>query len=537
MSEAPTSFAASNFDNWKEYPAHLKNEQLHLDVAELKERLTSDANRLFVSDSESKPQLLSLDRSTPGAHVVKQEYFTSAERLGLELARISPRKDLKVFLSFRLTSTRATPDAKDSYITQAFSWSRLLISEDHCLKLFTYLRIHPSFLDILHMSGEKIAPVEESFAAQFTRISPPLLAIGGDAIALKRGYELGYSIKYVEKHGRKLGDPYSLRETGVYQKWDPTSEKGDWIFMQPSGSMKSLLETMFPCTTSRDSAYLFRLHVAILMKASSNWRFYINYLEDVFSKIVDRGFYTNIRGPSHDGDIDADFSDIRKLQILTDKLRRLSHVLHMNTELALAFQDFARRLRDAWGTISDSEIVIFEEFDSGIEQFLFQHRTHKSRIDSILERAAGISSLVRTILNFRDVESNNRIVQSLRDTTLQGVMQNRKLEKISLSSAQDTKSMMIIALITTIFLPATFVATFFGSNFFGFETTQTNGNQLKVASNVWIYVVVTFVLLVFTVGGGWACWLRSRPTQGSRSGNQGDEESISLERVNRGTYE
>lgn len=299
--------------------------------------------------------------------------------------------------------------------------------------------------------------------------------------------------------------------------------------MQPSESIKTLLESRFPSTTTKDSAYIFQIHAAILMKASGNWRFYINYLEDVFSKIVDRGFYTNIRGPSHDGDIDADFSDIRKLQILTDKLRRLSHVLHINTEVGLAIRDFARRLRAAWGAISEDEMAKFEEFDSGVEMFLFQHRTHKSRIDSILERADGISTLVRTILNFRDVESNNKIVQSLRDTTLQGVMQNRKLEKLSISSAQDTKSMMIIALITTIFLPATFVATFFGSNFFGFGNSGSSGNELKVASNVWIYVVVTFVLLVFTVGGGWACWLRSRPKQGSQTGKEQDDESIDLE--------
>lgn len=398
------------------------------------------------------------------------------------------------------------------------------------MKLFTFLKVHPSFLDILHTSGEKIAPVEESFAAQFTRILPPAPTIDRNLPLPKRGYELGYSIKYVEKHGRKLADPYSLRETGVYQKWDPASRRGEWIFMQPSESIKSFLETRFPRTTERDAEFLFQIHTAILIKASSNWRFYINYLEDVFSKIVDRGFYTNIRGPSHDGDIDADFSDIRKLQILTDKLRRLSHVLRMNTEIGLAIQDFARRLRAAWGgSVSGEEGARFDDFDVVIEQFLFQHRTHKGRIDSVLERADGISSLVRTILNFRDVESNNKIVQSLRDTTLQGVMQNKKLEKLSLSSAQDTKSMMIIALITTIFLPATTVATFFGSNFFGFQTTEGRGNELEVASNVWIYVVVTFVLLVFTVGGGWFCWLRSRPKQGSIIGKDVDEDSIDLE--------
>lgn len=115
MSQTAAHPEIPNFDNWKDYPINLDNQALKVDVDELKERLISDANRLFVSDSDSKPQLLSLDPTTPGkipygsflaslseriaktgAHVVKQEFFTSAERLEIELARISPRKDLKV---------------------------------------------------------------------------------------------------------------------------------------------------------------------------------------------------------------------------------------------------------------------------------------------------------------------------------------------------------------------------------------------------------------------------------------------------------
>jgi len=66
MSQNPTYSEAPNFDHWKEYPNNLDNGQLHLDLAELKDRLVSDSNRLFVSDSDSKPQLLSLDQYKPG---------------------------------------------------------------------------------------------------------------------------------------------------------------------------------------------------------------------------------------------------------------------------------------------------------------------------------------------------------------------------------------------------------------------------------------------------------------------------------------
>ncbi|KAJ6198326.1 hypothetical protein J3E72DRAFT_318348, partial [Bipolaris maydis] len=71
----------------------------------------------------------------------------------------------------------------------------------------------------------------------------------------------------------------------------------------------------------------------LLVQLSEDWREYLMYLEDEFSKIVDRGFFTNVKELHDEGDVQADFSDLRKLHILTDKLLRLAHILKMNIRL------------------------------------------------------------------------------------------------------------------------------------------------------------------------------------------------------------
>jgi hypothetical protein len=57
-------------------------------------------------------------------------------------------------------------------IDQAYSWGPLLITEELFRKLLTALMVHPSFLEVAHTFGERIAPVEESFATLITRLQP-----------------------------------------------------------------------------------------------------------------------------------------------------------------------------------------------------------------------------------------------------------------------------------------------------------------------------------------------------------------------------
>ena len=93
------------------------------------------------------------------------------------------------------------------------------------------------------------------------------------------------------------------------------------------------------------------------------------------------------------------FSDIQDLQILADKLHQISHILMLNMNVGSQIQNFVRRLKSAWLPLHYSSTWAFDGCDSKIEEFLFMHRTHKARIDSMLERSRGISELVKSGLD------------------------------------------------------------------------------------------------------------------------------------------
>ncbi len=63
----------------------------------------------------------------------------------------------------------------DSFLHQSYTWSRLEICEEHFRKLFTCLKVDPSFLEIVHVFCEKVRPVEDGFNGFFFNYSDQLV--------------------------------------------------------------------------------------------------------------------------------------------------------------------------------------------------------------------------------------------------------------------------------------------------------------------------------------------------------------------------
>lgn len=55
--------------------------------------------------------------------------------------------------------------------------------------------------------------------------------------------EFCYNMHYVQLNGRNRGDPWSLRQYGVYHQIN-ARKKSTWILLQPSGEMRIELEQL-----------------------------------------------------------------------------------------------------------------------------------------------------------------------------------------------------------------------------------------------------------------------------------------------------
>ncbi|KAH8592032.1 hypothetical protein B0O99DRAFT_597651 [Bisporella sp. PMI_857] len=444
--EAPERFAG-----WEIYPCNLPFSALDTNATRCQEELSKDAQRLFIpNEEESELQILQIDTTS-------QE---EGERNPQQLTIGSPEQ--------LLSCLERPANTIFFQVTQEHSWSQLLITEELFRKLLTILNVHPGFLDVVHV------------------------------------FEVAYNVKYVARHRRNspLKDPFSIRETGVYHKLQTGLAKCTWIFLNPSETLSERLAKASTEPEASEPLGQFRWHALILLCLSESWRDYVNHLEENLSNLMDRGFSSNRQQSNRDGIITVDFSDIRSLQIMTDKLKRLIHLLNLNKNLCEHLSAFFGRVK----SLSPPQLAgSFCQYEIMIENYSFQNETHISRLESIVSRAQGVGSLIEHILDLRAAE--------------QGAEENSLVRQLTLQSTEDTGAMRTIALISAIFLPATFLATFFGSNFFGFEDTK-DGHILTVASNIWIYVVAALAFSAITVAI-W-CWWRSRSWSKSSKGNDAE---------------
>ncbi|KAF3172632.1 hypothetical protein TWF788_009395 [Orbilia oligospora] len=408
-----------------------------------------------------------------------------------------------------------TPAQTISYfIDPEYSWGRLQISEEVARRLFSSLPVHQQFISVISTFGEKISPVEQSYLTYFDRIqilNPFRTFRNTDSTIFTQtcGYDLGYLYKYVDLHGRERPkDPFAIRQTGVYHKYDPQAKRSVWIFIQPSESLKERLDSLFSRYKDNpiDLALQIEIHFLVLTHAAKNWRPYIKYLEDTFSRITEKGFYSNLDLEADSSSPKINFGDVRDIHFFMDNLRTILQLIQMDYQIAKKVQQLLRRLRNRW--IQETALNILtprlEDVCDRFEQHLYDLSGHESRLNMLLMRANDISRLIQQIIDYRTGQFSQATNNKLNSLVSNAVGQGESIHSLARKGAKDTKMMKLFTIFTVIFLPGTFIASIFGTNFFAFNTES---NHLIVASNIWIYFLISCTITC-SLTAGWFLYRR-----------------------------
>ncbi|KAF3192130.1 hypothetical protein TWF788_004317 [Orbilia oligospora] len=399
------------------------------------------------------------------------------------------------------------------YFDARNSWSRLQLTEEMIRAILGNYRLNPKFIEILITFGEKITASEESFASYYDKINllDPFKTVGPNQTVNSdlEGYEIGYILKYAARHNRdRPKDPFVIRQTGVGQICCQQRQLGVWILLHAATGLKGRLTSLFEKFNREPGnlALQIEIHLVIFQYCGEGWRPYIAYLESFAEELIDRGFYSQaISRPEEVDSLQAEISDVRELHFLSDKLRRLVQILSLNIHLARQLAKFAERLEASWSSSKLTSLdtnLSMKSLVAGINEQIFSLEVSKSRVDALLDRIKDISVLVRQVLDIRNEASNRSMSLNLREISAAGVEENQHMRMIAAKGAKDTKMVAFITIITAIFLPATFIASIFGTNFFDFDG---NTKELVVGTNFWIYFVFAggITTLIFL---GWVIW-------------------------------
>jgi hypothetical protein len=106
---------------------------------------------------------------------------------------------------------------------------------------------------------------------------------------------------------------------------------------------------------------------------------------------MDRGFLTDLTHTTEEGRITAEFGDIRRLQILTDKLKRLTHIMQLNSSICRQLQAFYKQIS---AVPTPEAMLVSCTHNTVMENCVFELNTHTARVRTLVERAEGIGSMV-----------------------------------------------------------------------------------------------------------------------------------------------
>ncbi|KAI3526961.1 hypothetical protein CSPX01_17350 [Colletotrichum filicis] len=373
------------------------------------------------------------------------------QRVNIEAADI---KNLEILTSHISKKQGQDYSLRLLSICQRNSWRPLQITSPMFHYLVEAWDMHADIWDLTSCFYSKGSDVEDVFYIPFTvhRAGPVL--------------EILYSIRYPEF--KETQQEWVIRQTGVYQKVNLMTSQNLVILFNPSPntSAQKHAESWIPTHEKDIRLHPLWIHNILLGTYLPNWRLYSAHLEKRFLPIANNAvatFVDELTGSEH--------RHLTELAILDHRFLQIPVILKGSQEILRGLTSISEDLNR--GCPSSSKIPP-QLSVSHFEKHYRRCEACFSEAQYLQQRVQGITLLLANTLSFReqlDARSQNNIMLHL------------------------NKSAMFITTLTLLYLPASFMATFFGMNFFDFDE---KGRRILGTSMIWIYVLCSAALTAVT---------------------------------------
>lgn len=89
-----------------------------------------------------------------------------------------------------------------------------------------------------------------------------------------RSFECAYGFRYAFDKEIEI-EPWTVRQTAVYQKFDAKQNQNVWVFIGASTDTALLVQKHLECSSRGPESHPFLLHSIIMDNSVANWRWYI----------------------------------------------------------------------------------------------------------------------------------------------------------------------------------------------------------------------------------------------------------------------
>ncbi|KAI0115611.1 hypothetical protein GGR51DRAFT_503555 [Nemania sp. FL0031] len=378
------------------------------------------------------------------------------------------------------------------------SWSRIDVTVECFSTICELARITPFFLHFVVGMGTKFASTDEDFMSCYSTCASenqciPAEFSGAEDIQDGSLKAICYNIRYFERHGRDLEDPWSCRQSALHHSFTAGSQHSAWVVVQPPEAFN---------LTIGHTPHPMALHLRYLQAAIANWREYLDSFSQRF-KLLNQQIA--IPNPYHK--LKISFSHEQHLHHLKGKLHRAQHIL-TNMQATLSI------ITTHEGSIAQEQSLlpaVHAEFQNQLNNISREIDNYIATTRKLLHISDDLKSMYSDILTFQGQELQRETSLKLEHLAQEDAAGNKDMAVLASLAFKDSRSMRIATVIAMFYLPVNLVFSFFSSTLVWYGTTvevaQNNGSRIQLRSETWIASVIAILLAIGTVS--WSRWWNS----------------------------
>ncbi|KAL1599635.1 hypothetical protein SLS60_007438 [Paraconiothyrium brasiliense] len=255
-------------------------------------------------------------------------------------------------------------------------------------------------------------------------------------------HEFYVLLKYVEPNGNKSDPiPWSIRQQLFYQSFDASCMMENCVTIRPSQSFRRKIIDQF-METSGVSCHWTNLPMVLVGSLNAHWSAYARFLEEEIWKVDKSIGFTD---PFSETLGEANFRTLSETKQYYDLLVRAQHALNSNIRvLQLLLKESIKRFS--------------QERETSGEQFFAHYTILEGVTNDVIEESYGLVAYFDS-LKVRLCRTTEAIRDSITlRSTYHAAVESQNMKRLTQKSVQEARTVKAIALVTLVYLPATFVA-------------------------------------------------------------------------------
>lgn len=216
---------------------------------------------------------------------------------------------------------------------------------------------------------------------------------------------------------------------------------------------------------------------------------------------------TGTDGKIQDLDLDELFSfdQLQSLHGLGTRIQEAINILAQNKRLLEEVKQYFKCLIESQNFLSFVDLKAYTEdvaiFFRGVNKIIREMDNHQARLQDMLHDLEKNTTLFNDILQYRNMRLGEFFSKQGQMLAMQAKISTDSMHVMSIKSRREAVSMHVITIWTLIFLPGTFVATFFSSGILKFDEVHKFGEWGTSWVGLGLFFLIACPIMLMTLAG------------------------------------